>query len=102
MSINEVLKKLEVDSGYIYKRMRKLNLTSIMYVIGDIIANYFYYLILEDYEEGMKELCRFVINSKDMSFKEIIEKYIRKIQITRYNINEFMDKRNKILTMIKE
>lgn len=93
----ELLKRLQMDCGYVYKKIQMINLSSVTYAIGDIISNYFYYLILYDFELGINKLKDFVTNSFNMTIDEIMKKYLNDLTITFDDFDMFLENQKKYL-----
>ena len=85
----ELLGRMVKDCGYIYPNKLDLSFNEFHYSIGNVIANYFYKRISENFIDGWKEFKNFICTANYLPLKEALDKYFD-IDLMRDNIKKFV------------
>lgn len=97
----KILNHITKECGYLYDCFKNINLTSIIYSVGDIISTHMFYSILNDYDKGILELKNFIINAKDYSMEEIINNYMTNLTFSYKYIDNFTNRYNEQKKIVK-
>ena len=88
LSEEEIISKLEEDCGYVFDDRKELDLINYTYAIGDIMSSYFYYKILDNRKDGIKEFKNFISAIYNMPIGEFIDTYMNDTKYVKKYINE--------------
>ena len=89
----EVKRKLQNDCGTGFEGSKRIGLLEFIYVINEILSSYFYYAIIDNYAQGMRELKEFVMNVNEYSLSDAIDKYFYDGKFCKRYIHEYMKKK---------
>lgn len=69
-----------------------LNIKDYIYLIGDLISDYFLEIMDNDFKVGFKTFCNFIQEANYYTISEILDKYTSDLSYTKENIKRVMEK----------
>lgn len=89
-SVDEVIELAE-DLECVVDDNPNLNIRDYIYLIGDLISDYFLKIMDNDFNEGFKTFCNFMQEANYYAISEILDKYCSDLTYTKQNIERVIE-----------
>ena len=82
---------ISLDLGIVTNEIPNLNLLDYIYLVGDIVSDYFLKIMDNDFNGGFKKICNFIQEANYYTISEILDKYANDLSYTKENIKRVIE-----------